>query len=112
MYGDTATMQYTLKEARLKAGLTQQQLAGKADLATSTISQIETDTRKCATHVETASALARALGMEVEAIRWPHGLTTAGHEPHASIDSRTTRTPRATCTSCFMEVSPSGACGC
>lgn len=67
---NNVTAAHTLKELRLKAGLTQQQLADKAGLDRSWMNQMERGRRPItpSPRAKLAAALAAALDMEVTAV--------------------------------------------
>ena len=60
----------TLKDARRKAGMTQQQLAQRAGVSLSTVFFIEQGRLKRAPNYTTVQALAQALGMGVDQIEF------------------------------------------
>ena len=65
------------------------------------------------THEGVASDLARALGVEVEEISWPNGLTHLGRPPHTGTSITVNvniKTSQPVCRQCFIELPLVGGC--
>lgn len=71
-------MEYTLNQARTILDVSVEWLAHEANINPNTIYRIETGASMYATHVTTASAIADALYMSVDELKWPNGLSEYG----------------------------------
>lgn len=111
----------SLEEAREAAGLTREQLAEEAGISESTIQRIETGSIHM-TKDETAQCIADALGMRIDEIEWPNGLTNQGRRPRSLTEEVTETTfsftvhtvtrRRRICSKCHTEVAINGECLC
>ncbi len=72
------TQQYTLEQARDILGITRRQLADQSGISWHAIWYIETGKSVCSTNQTVALALAETLGLEVNEIDWPRGISHLG----------------------------------
>jgi DNA-binding XRE family transcriptional regulator len=103
---------YTLKEAREILGLSKKDLSKASGISMASIRYIEDDVKRVSkTNYGVALELARALGLSVEEIKWPRGLTNEGRPPKTGTPIAAYVVIRtALCPSCFMELPSSSIC--
>lgn len=94
------------------------ELVAETGLATSTILAIENGSKGDAkTKDDVAYLIADALGMDVEEIQWPNGLTNRGRRPltgkHLTRrhSAQSGGVKEKVCTQCFLVLPVSGICG-
>jgi transcriptional regulator with XRE-family HTH domain len=108
---DTAL--YTLRTARLNAGMSPEQLSERSGISLSTIYRLENGGGGFSTTVDVAHSLADALEVDYKAIAWPYGLSSLRGRAKCK-SKRTTpveENPRSgLCTIHFIKLSLRGQC--
>lgn len=98
-----ATKKYTLREARERQNLSQADLAKKAEVSLGSVYSIESS-GIYGTNEGTAKRLASALGLNVDQIHWPRGLSTKGRPPGQGPTPSKAQLPKneEICDSCWL----------
>ena len=110
-----SVIKLTLKELRARKGWSQAELARRAGVSQSMIAKIEVYSRsRERIKLQTATLVAKALGVNVEDINWRHDLSLViyGFEPGEGCGAHVPlETSRSTCcTMCFTELPGTGTC--
>lgn len=103
---------HTIEQLRCARGLTATELARQAGVSINSIMRIERGSTSYATHESTAAALARVLGVSVNDIDWPRGLSMTGRPAQTGIPigSLTRRTVPSVCPEHHIQRSVTGEC--
>lgn len=92
---------YSLGHAMAVLGVSRAWLAQHAGVCADTIGRLLSDTNPYAVQDEVAHRVAGALGMTVEEIEWPHGISQLGRPAGTGITcARSTARSAKYCTTC------------
>lgn len=109
-----------MRQLRKERGMTQRELCERTGLTHSTVERIDTgkDHRRDGYHtrytdVDTATRVAKALGVEVEEIRWllPLSSNTSGRPVREGLTQVRPEEVVKVCPSCFVALPLVGPCG-
>lgn len=109
----TTGVKLSPRAARESRAMTVRDLAVETGLSKTTIYRLEDDNWTQATREDVAEIVACCLGHGVDEINWPRGTSRLGRPPHTGrAFAITTKVIIAeVCSSCFLELPASGACG-
>ena len=100
----TTAKRYTLERIRSRLGLSQCKLSEMANVSIGAIRSIENG-GYYKTNVEVAERISRALGMNIDQIDWPRGLSNRGRPPGTGKEIEITQHPTQPiyCPRCQLE---------